>query len=83
MGTKINLVMLAFTCTHKVISYLSFFADPVIEIEVVRGFLTNVQNKRKFDIINDKRYGLHNLGVALQLRYKQSDALTDKHTPYK
>lgn len=57
--------------------------DPLIEFEVVRGFLTNVQNKRKFDIISDKRFGVHNLGVALQLRYKQTDALTDAHTPYK
>ncbi|XP_053389216.1 uncharacterized protein LOC123562054 [Mercenaria mercenaria] len=57
--------------------------DAKIEIEVVRGFLTNIENNRKFDVINDKRFNRHNLGLALQLKYKESPNLPATHTPYR
>lgn len=57
--------------------------DPEIKVEVWRGYLTNNQNQRKFDIINDKRYNTHNFGVALQLRYKQEPSLPATHTPFR
>lgn len=57
--------------------------DPKIEIEVVRGFLSNTENNRKFDVINDKRFNRHNLGVALQLKYKNTTDLPSTHTPYR
>lgn len=57
--------------------------DPEIAIEIIRGYLTNEQNRRKFNIIHDRRYYTHNLGVALQLRYKPDDSLPATHTPYR
>lgn len=40
------------------------------ELEVVRGYMTNNENKNKFDVVNDKRYNTHNLGIAMQIKYK-------------
>ena len=44
--------------------------DPYTGLQVVRGFMSNKENKNKFDVVNDKRVNTHNLGVALQLKYK-------------
>lgn len=58
-------------------------SDPKVEIEVIRGYLSNNENNRKFDVINDRRYNRHTLGLAMQLKYKSSSTLPATHTPYR
>lgn len=45
-------------------------SDGQVDVEVVRGFMSNNENKRKFDVVSDKRYNTHNLGTAMQLRIR-------------
>ncbi|XP_052760655.1 uncharacterized protein LOC128203318 [Mya arenaria] len=54
--------------------------DTWTQLEVVRGFMTNKENRNKFDVINDKRFNTHNLGVAMQIKYRNPQA---GQTPYK
>ncbi|KAL4240753.1 hypothetical protein ACF0H5_001544 [Mactra antiquata] len=56
---------------------------PKIEVEVLRGYLSNNENSVKFDVMNDKRFNRHNWGVAMQIRYKQNPNLPATHTPYR
>lgn len=57
--------------------------DPAVEIEVTRGFLSNYENNRKFDAVQDKRINKHNLGVAMQIKYKNTPDLPPSYTPYR
>lgn len=45
-----------------------FFKDPPIDIEIVRAFMSNEEQKSLIQS-SDERYNTHTLGQALELRY--------------
>lgn len=52
-----------------------------VDIVVTRGFISNNQNKKTFDVIKDKRYNTHNMGLAMQIKYGGN--LPATYTPFR
>ncbi|CAC5373291.1 unnamed protein product [Mytilus coruscus] len=56
-------------CYSSIVDSENKNSDDLIEVEVIRGYISNPEQASLMDVMDD-RYETHTLGVALQIRYK-------------
>ncbi|XP_071129846.1 uncharacterized protein [Mytilus edulis] len=66
-------------CYSSIVESENKNSDDLIEVEVIRGFISNPEQASLMDVMDD-RYETHTLGVAIQIRYKNG-TLGPEFTP--